>query len=146
MSLLKYFVWRIARPIVVVAGMATTVYGYQQWKFTTEALHAHDNQQEMLDLFDKLDRDHKGYVDKNDLRGALSESHLHTNFLALRLLLISADLDKDGKISRYDWSHLCHRMYSQLTVLPPDHDPSKKVKAVMKEQLYKDTHKPTHQQ
>merc|ERR1711988_746524 len=55
-----------------------------------------------------------GYIQEDKLGYALERCGITVDETALNLMIKVADLDKDGQISRHEWSSLVHDMSGQL--------------------------------
>lgn len=126
----KLFVIKAAKPIAAVLAVSIGGFGYREWKKDKEALHITNNINEMVSLFDKYDKDHSGSIEKRDLRAALEQAGVKVSELQLDLMMMVADEDHDGKISREEWVHICQKVatpdnqHPLHVPNPPVHEPS----------------------
>ena len=93
--------------------------GYTEWYHVRHALKITNNEADMLTLFDQLDQDHNGSLDRTELEEALKKAGIDVNFVQVELMMRSADVNDDGKISKQEWIEICQRL-SSSTELPHD--------------------------
>jgi hypothetical protein len=104
-----------------------------------------DNEKEMGKLFDDIDVDHSGSIDKSELKTALAAKGLKVNMVAIEAMMQAADEDHDGKISKEEWIHMCHRVSAHHSFptkyleKPEDHS-AVHAKEVLEEEKFKETH------
>ncbi len=102
---------KLVKPVTVATVAVVSAYGYREWDKAKNALKLSVNDKDMTVLFDKLDSDHSGYIDKGELREALKQSGMKVNSLSLEAMMKAADENGDGKISREEWLHMCHHIF-----------------------------------
>lgn len=102
---------KLVKPVTVATVAVVSAYGYREWDKAKNALKLSVNDKDMTVLFDKLDSDHSGYIDKGELREALKQSGVKVNYLSLEAMMKAADENGDGKISREEWLHMCHHIF-----------------------------------
>ncbi len=142
----KLFLIKGAKPLLAAVAVAGSAYGYKEWEKAKVAMKISDNEKDMVALFDKIDHDHSGSIDKKELKEALAAAGINVNKIALEAMMHAADEDHDGTISKQEWIHMCQR----INIPHPDHtfhpnmqkvDHSGDVtRPVMKEEMWKETH------
>ncbi len=98
-------------PVAVVSAS----YGYSQWREARHALKLNNNEKEMIELFNKLDVDNSGFIDKEELEKALTEAGMALNSFQLTFMMNSADENEDGQISKDDWIAICNKAMADST-------------------------------
>ena len=115
---------RVARPLALATSVTVTAYGYNQWNKAKAPLKLSTNNEEMLRLFDRLDKDKSGTIDRSELEAALTSAGHAVNILALEAMLSVADEDKDGQISKDEWLRICHAVNGDSVAARPKHVPT----------------------
>lgn len=117
---------RVGRPVAVVSAVAVSAYGYREWDRAKSALHLSTNDAAMIALFNKVDKDHSGYIERQDLRDALKSAGFQVNTVALEAMMKVADENTDGRISKDEWLHICHSINNDGSLSHPLHVPTAK--------------------
>lgn len=60
---------------------------------------------ELWQLFQSIDRDHNGHIDKNELRSAFNRAGLVITSSKLNQFFSEVDTNNDGTISFHEWRH-----------------------------------------
>lgn len=123
---LKLFMLRVVRPVALVTAVTGSAYGYKEWEKAKSALKLSTNDSEMIALFDKVDKNHSGYIEKQDLRDALKSAGYGVNLIALDAMMKVADENHDGRISKDEWLHICHSINNDGSLSHPFHLPTSK--------------------
>jgi solute carrier family 25 phosphate transporter 23/24/25/41 len=85
-------------------------------EFRDFVYHADDA---LLDLFQSIDRDHNGELDRNELKEAFSKAGITVSNSTLDEFLEQMDQNNDGVISYSEWRYACAPPFSMNTQCRP---------------------------
>lgn len=68
---------------------------------------------EISQIFDKIDVDHDLKIDEVELKEFLAHEGFDLTHEALRNMIVAADENNDGKISRNEFLHMCKKLIHQ---------------------------------
>jgi hypothetical protein len=92
------------KPISVLATGAAVWYGNTQIDRTAKALNIDTkNRENMIKIFEQIDVDKSGQLDRNELRSALAKAGTNMSDFDLDALFKVADEDESGSISKEEW-------------------------------------------
>ena len=99
--------WKFAvvgkKAAIVAGGTAVAAYSAYEWRKATEKLgggkHLDDSQVDRI--FAEIDKDGSGAIDEVELKAALEKAGLGSN--AVGLMLLTADQNRDGKLSKAEF-------------------------------------------
>jgi hypothetical protein len=112
-----FFCFQAAKPLAVLAVGTYGAYGLYEWNRANVALGMNGkSQQELYDLFDKIDQDRSGSIELNELDQALKKSNVKFTKGQIRAMMKRADVDEDGHISREEFLNICEEMQSSAHV------------------------------
>lgn len=84
------------------------VTGKWSWKDVLNKITPSGNRDEVLALFDEMDRDESGTLDMYELEKGLKGKVTSEE---LKALLLAADNDGDGEISKHEWEELVNQLF-----------------------------------
>ena len=100
----------------VVAGCVSFV-GYTQWQkfplWVRTAPSVSGDEQEAENIFDAIDVDRSGAVDPAELQAALRRAGHQFSWLEIQILMLSADENGDGLLSRDEWMKIWRESQSR---------------------------------
>jgi hypothetical protein len=104
------------KPVTVLAGGAALWYGNQQLDRTAKALNIDTkNRESMIKIFDQIDVDKSGQLDKNELKAALAKAGTNISDFDLDALFKVADEDGSGAISKDEWVNALQHKHDHST-------------------------------
>ena len=106
----KLAMLKLAKPVGILVFGAASAYGYQQWDRAQKSLHIDTTKgdSDIMAIFDNIDKDKSGFIDEEELKDELAKTNIKISWVQLKALMLAADEDHDGKISKKEWLHVCH--------------------------------------
>jgi hypothetical protein len=109
--------FQAAKPLAVLALGTYGAYGLYEWNRANVVLGINGkNQQELSEIFDKIDQDKSGTIELSELDQALSKSQVKFTKGQIRAMMKKADVDHDGNISREEFLNICEELQSSAHV------------------------------
>lgn len=98
----------------VSISTSDAIFGTWQWKKTLRQMGGNEGVESMVRLkalFEVIDADGNGEIDFDELLTYLLQMDKRTTVRAVKMLMRSADRDKDGRISRAEWERMVSKLY-----------------------------------
>jgi Ca2+-binding EF-hand superfamily protein len=89
-------------------GLVSNVSPHQEFRTFVEA-----TEKELLALFNSIDRDHNGRLDKDELRAAFAKAGLVVSNSKLDQFFSEVDTNHDGEISFEEWRYVAISLKQQ---------------------------------
>jgi hypothetical protein len=94
----------------IAMGVGTVLlyggYTYFSWE-TQYKLHLYENKNHMFAIFDLLDKDQNGFIDKPEFKSFLERSGFQITNAMVDRIMNHFDPNGDGKLSKAEWIRLC---------------------------------------
>jgi hypothetical protein len=111
-KLIGFNMVKVYKPIAALVTLCSATYGYREWYKARKSLQitSDSTEAEINAIFDRLDRDHNGEIDSEELRDALDKAGMDISLFEVELMMRTADENSDGRISKSEWIKICQKL------------------------------------
>lgn len=110
----RLFLLKAWKPLLGSSAVAYAAYGYYNWEQSKAALKLNKIDAKSVDkLFDKIDKDHSGSIDRDELKKELEEAGMTWASLRVDSMMSVADENHDGSVSLSEFRDLCERINAE---------------------------------
>ena len=104
----KLFLLKAWKPALLLGAAAYSSYGFYQWDQARKAFHIDNNftNDQLYKLFDSIDKDKSGSIDRDELLKALEKSGVKMANMKVDAMMEVGDENHDGSISKEEFAHI----------------------------------------